>query len=143
MSIDKYGYISYIHPMYYLLHHSKGTLMLSADDRRQVIEWSVRQLGRGANMVSVIESEFPDIQDQVEQSGTGLQCRVEQSGTGIQRLIEQSGTGIGQEESNGCRPMISIMADSAQQLSELHGDEMHCSDLQMEFRFKARQPTWH
>jgi hypothetical protein len=118
--------------MYYLLHHSKGTLMLSADDRHQVIEWSVRQLGRGAAMVSVIKSEFPDIQDRVEQSGTGIQCRV-----------EQSGTGIGQEESNGCKPMMSIMADSAQQLSELHGEVAHCSDLQMEFRFKARQPTWH
>jgi hypothetical protein len=129
--------------MYYLLHHSKGTLMLSADDRHQVIEWSVRQLGKGAAMVSVIESEFPDIKDRVEQSGTGIQCWVEHSGTGIQSLIEQSGTGIGQEESNGCRPMMSIMADSAQQLSEVHGEQARCSDLQMEFKFRARQPTWH
>jgi hypothetical protein len=107
--------------MYYLLHHSKGTLMLSADDRHQVIEWGKRQLGSQAGLISVIESDFAE----------------------IEALVEKDGTGIEAEESRGCRPMLSIMADSAQCLSELHREKVHYSDSHLEFQMSVRKPTWH
>jgi hypothetical protein len=42
--------------MLYILHHKKGALMLSAEDRNQVLRWSERQLGKEAGLVSVTES---------------------------------------------------------------------------------------
>jgi hypothetical protein len=107
--------------MYYLLHHSKGTLMLSADDRHQVIEWGKRQLGNQAGLISVIESDFAEIENLVEKDGTGIQA----------------------EETKGCIPMLSIMADSAQCLSELHKEKLHYSDSRVEFQMSVRKPTWH
>jgi hypothetical protein len=107
--------------MFYLLHHSKGTLMLSADDRLQVIEWGKRQLGTQARLISVIESDVEEIEN----------------------LVERSGTGIKTEESRGCRPMLSIMADSAQCLSEMHKEKVHYLDSHVEFRMEARKPVWH
>ena len=95
--------------------------MLSADDRRQVIEWGKRQLGSQAGLISVIESDFAE----------------------IEALVEKDGTGIEAEESRGCRPMLSIMADSAQCLSELHREKVHYSDSHLEFQMSVRKPTWH
>jgi len=95
--------------------------MLSADDRRQVIEWGKRQLGNQAGLISVIESDFAE----------------------IEALVEKDGTGIEAEESRGCRPMLSIMADSAQCLSELHREKVHYSDSHLEFQMSVRKPTWH
>ena len=40
--------------MYYLLHHSKGTLVFSAEDRMQVVEWGRRQLGKQAALGVVL-----------------------------------------------------------------------------------------
>ena len=95
--------------------------MLSADDRHQVIEWGKRQLGNQAGLISVIESDFAEIESLVEKSGTGLRA----------------------EESRGCKPMLSIMADSAQCLSELHREKVHYHDSHVEFRMKAREEIWH
>ncbi len=95
--------------------------MLSADDRDEVIEWSKRQLGNHARLVSVIESDFADIESLVERSGTGMRA----------------------EALNSCKPMMSIMADSAQCLSESHKEKVHYSDSHFEFQMKARKPTWH
>jgi hypothetical protein len=107
--------------MYYLLHHSKGTLLLSADDKHQVVEWSKRQLTNQAGPVSVIETEISAHDDMVERSGTGLKAR----------------------ESSGCRPMISFMADSAQYLTEHQEQRAHCSESHIEFQIRASKPVWH
>jgi len=72
MSIDKQGYFCYIRFMRYTLHHLKETLMLSTEDRQQVPAWSERQPGKHASMVSIIESDFDDIESLVEKSGTGM-----------------------------------------------------------------------
>jgi len=95
--------------------------MLSADDRHQVIEWSKRQLGTHAGLISVIESDFAEIEG----------------------LVERSGTGIRAESASRCRPMMSIMADSAQCLSESHKEKVHYSDSHVEFQMNARKPIWH
>ena len=95
--------------------------MLSADDRHQVIEWGKRQLGNQAGLISVIESDFAEIED----------------------LVEKDGTGIRAGESKGCRPMLSIMADSAQCLSEVDREKVHYSDSRVEFQMNVREPTWH
>ena len=95
--------------------------MLSADDRLQVIEWGKRQLGNQAALISVIESDLAQIENLVEKDGTGIQA----------------------EQSKGCRPMLSIMADSAQCLSELHREKVHYSDSHIEFQMNVREPTWH
>ncbi len=72
MSIDKQGYFCYIKFMSYSLHHTKGALMLSTDDRQQVLAWSGRQPGKQASMALIIESDFDDIESLVEKSGTGM-----------------------------------------------------------------------
>lgn len=95
--------------------------MLSADDRLQVVEWSKRQLGNNANLSFVIESHLADTESMVEKSGTGLRVK-----------------GL-----NGCMPMLSIMADSAQCLSELHEGSMRYSDSRVEFCNSVRKPTRH
>ena len=63
--------------------------MLAAQDREQVLDWSDRQLGPRPGLVSVFESD---------PAGTG--------GT-----IEKDGTGIDFERPEGCRPVMSIMAN--------------------------------
>jgi hypothetical protein len=60
--------------MRYTLHHSKGTLTLSAEDRQQALAWSERQLGKHASTAFNIETEFDDNESLVEKSGTGMRA---------------------------------------------------------------------
>jgi hypothetical protein len=89
--------------MYYTLHHSKGSLILSADDRHQVLAWSERQLGKHAGLVSIIESEF-------DENGN---------------LVEKTGTGISAEGKNGCRPLAVFSAVSAHNLPDVRKVTWH------------------
>jgi hypothetical protein len=84
--------------MYFLLHHSTGTLMLDANDKSEVLSWTERQLGDAAKRAAVIE-----IQDEAESN-----------------WVERSGTGINK---NGCEAFLSVMADSIQGVvgSDLNG----------------------
>jgi hypothetical protein len=107
--------------MYYLLHHSKGALILSADDRDQVVEWSKRQLGAQARTVSIIESDMSSIEGWVERSGTGL----------------EAGT------ARGCRPMMSITADLPKGLKRLHQEEINLSKPLIKQQSIARERIWH
>ena len=81
--------------MYFILHHSKGALMLDAEDRHQVLVWSKRQLGERAGMVSVVELEEDSPSD----------------------WVERSGTGVTQQAVKACKPTLSFMADSVQRVS--------------------------
>jgi hypothetical protein len=89
--------------MLYVLHHPKGALMLTAQDRQQVLDWSKRQLGASAGLVSISERDGMDAVESVERSGTGIKAK----------------------DAEGCRPLISIMANFDQRMSDAgkdHGD---------------------
>lgn len=107
--------------MFYLLHHAKGALVLSADDRDQVVEWSRRQLGPLARKASVIESNRHEFEDMVERSGTGLLA----------------------EASKGCRPVMNITADLPQGGTSACQKEMVFSNAIMEQQRIAREAIWH
>jgi len=107
--------------MLYLLHHSKGALVLSADDRDQVVEWSKRQLGPQARKASVIEPNPNAFDDMVERSGTGLLA----------------------ETSKGCRPVMSITADLAQGRKSNYQEEIDFSTAIIEQHRFAREAIWH
>lgn len=107
--------------MFYLLHHAKGALILSADDRDQVVEWSKRQLGPQARKASVIESNHHDFENVVERSGTGLLA----------------------DTSKGCRPVMNITADLPQGGKIGFQKEMEFSDAIIAQQKFAREAIWH
>lgn len=76
--------------------------MLSAQDRDQVLQWSQRQLGTKARLISVSEKDYS------EAGG----------------LVEKDGTGITVRESDGCQPVLSIMANFMQNVSEFDRDHV-------------------
>ena len=82
--------------MIYTLHHPKGTLMMSAQNKHQVIQWSQRQLGAQARLVSISEKDILETDNFVEREGTGITAR----------------------EAYGCQPLISIMATFVQNVSD-------------------------
>jgi hypothetical protein len=107
--------------MLYVLHHSKGALVLSANNKEQVVEWSKRQLGTNAKTISVMESDLLELTSQIEGSGTGLQMDSE----------------------FGCRPLMSITADLSQGLNIQQEGAEDFSSLMVERRKFAREPIWH
>jgi hypothetical protein len=107
--------------MYYILHHPKGTLMLSAQDREQVLQWSQRQLGTHARLVSVSEKDF---------SETG-------------GFVEKGGTGITAREADGCQPVLSIMANYVQYVCDAEKDHMDSDTCVKGPQMTGRMPTLH
>ena len=85
--------------MLFVLHHKQGALMLSAQNRDQVRKWSERQLGKEAGLVSITERVCTDAASSVERDGTGI-------GTGTDR---------------GCRPVLGVWSDLAQDVSPEQG----------------------
>ena len=81
--------------MYFLLHHPTGALVLTAEDRDQVVSWTRRQLGQGAKAASVLNLE----------ECHPLHC------------IEHSGPGIHQAQNGGCEAQLSFMADAVQRVN--------------------------
>ena len=59
--------------MKFVLHHSQGTLKLSAGSREQALKWTERQLGRKAGMFSIMEEE---VAETVERTGTGITAMI-------------------------------------------------------------------
>jgi hypothetical protein len=107
--------------MIYALHHSKGILMLSAEDREQVLNWSKRQLGSRAGIVSIMEGGPREEAPSVEKDGTGIKAR----------------------KADGCHPVVGIMAYSAQDvLGEQGCSECH-EDARLDTRMNIKEPTWH
>ena len=107
--------------MLYVLHHSKGALMLSAGDRDQVLDWSKRQLGNQGRMVSVTD---------------GIRMDAVNS-------VERDGTGIGYGDEDGCRPLMGVMANPTQEVKGEHGSSESQGPRTSDSRLNIRQPTWH
>jgi hypothetical protein len=107
--------------MYYILHHPKGTLMLSAQDKEQVRKWSERQLGTKARLVSISEEGSSKKDGFVEKGGTGIMAR----------------------EAEGCQPVLSIMADFMKKLPDVEGDHTESDRYVSAPRLKGTMPTIH
>ena len=107
--------------MIYILHHPKGTLMMSAQDRNQVIKWSQRQLGAQARLVSISEKDILETDNLVEREGTGITAR----------------------EAYGCQPLISIMANFDQNLSDANASHMERDANESEPCLRGTMPTIH
>jgi hypothetical protein len=107
--------------MIYVLHHSKGILMLSAEDREQVLKWSERQLGSRAGIVSITEGNHMEADPEVEKDGTGIKAR----------------------KVDGCHPVMSIMANSAQDVLGEQGCSRCREDARLNSRMNLKEPTWH
>jgi hypothetical protein len=107
--------------MIYVLHHSKGILMLSAEDRAQVTRWSERQLGNRAGTVFIMEGALTEEGPSVEKDGTGIKAR----------------------QADGCFPVVSIMANTAQDVLEEQGCSECHEDARLNFRINMKEPTWH
>jgi hypothetical protein len=107
--------------MIYVLHHSKGILMLSAEDREQVLKWSERQLGNRAGIVSIMEGNPTEEAFSVEKDGTGIQART----------------------ADGCHPVVNIMAYSAQDVLGEQGCSGCHWDARLDTRMNIKEPTWH
>ena len=107
--------------MIYTLHHSTGTLLISAEDREQVVQWARRQLGRRAAKASITEI-----------------ARMESG-----ECVEKDGTGIVATDAAGCHPVYSIMANFAEDAFGEHGSS-GCHDCEPgSSRLKLKKTTWH
>ena len=107
--------------MLYVLHHPKGALMLTAQTREQVQEWSQRQLGSGARLVSIWEHDGMESVESVERSGTGIQAASK----------------------DGCLPFVSIMPNLESMLTEVRGDHRERGPLLRGQVCHGRIQTWH
>jgi hypothetical protein len=107
--------------MIYILHHPKGTLLMSAQDKSQVMKWSQRQLGEQARLVSISERDFSEADGLVEREGTGITAR----------------------EAHGCQPLISIMATFVQNVSDAEESYMESDSNVSDPRLKGMKPTVH
>jgi hypothetical protein len=108
--------------MIYVLHHSKGILMLSAEGREQVVKWSERQLGSRAGNVSIFEGNPREANS----------------------LVERDGTGIEPGKVDGCHPVVRIMGCNAQDvLGEQGCSSCPDEDTRLDARMKFKEPTWH
>jgi hypothetical protein len=104
--------------MYYLLHHSTGTLMLDAHDREAVLSWTERQLGEAAKRVAVVEL-----------SDDSVYGWVEKSGTGIRRA--------------GCEAFLSVMADSIQRVAGSESSYIQDLDRFLAHETRCRKSAIH
>jgi len=96
--------------------------MLNAQDKNQVLKWSQRQLGTKARLVSISEQAFSDVDGFVEKDGTGIKAR----------------------EAEGCQPLISIMANFVQNVSDAEVSHMERdSYVYGGPRLKGMKPTVH
>ena len=107
--------------MIYALHHSKGTLLVSAEDREQVVRWSERQLGKRAGLVSITE---------------GLCKEADPS-------VEKDGTGISTMEVDGCHSVSSIMAKLAQDVHPEQGRSTYHDESEAHATWRVKETTWH
>jgi hypothetical protein len=107
--------------MIYTLHHPKGTLMMSAQDKSQVMKWSQRQLGAQARLVSISEKDFSETVGFVEREGTGITTR----------------------EVEGCQPLTCIMATYVQNVSDAEECHMESDANVGGSRMKGMMPTVH
>jgi hypothetical protein len=116
-----YGYYGYSRPMYFLLHHSTGALLISANSRHDAVMWGQRQLGEKARLMSVLELPDDSTPGWVERSGTGLELA----------------------EASACKPEVSLMADSMQRVSGLRRELIHCFEWQQPAELRSSCASVH
>ncbi len=104
--------------MYFLLHHSTGTLMFGARDKKDVLSWTERQLGDAAVRAAVVEVADHLVSEWVEKSGTGIN-RV------------------------GCEALLSVMADSIQIVGGSKSSEFKYRDKFLAHSLRSRKSTVH
>ena len=107
--------------MFYILHHPKGTLMLSASDKEQVVKWSQRQLGTQARLASISEKDFSETDG----------------------FVEKSGTGITAKDTEGCQPVMCIMANFIQTVSDAEESHSENDIYVSDPRLKGRKTAIH
>jgi hypothetical protein len=107
--------------MIYILHHPNGTLMLAAQDKNQVLEWSKQQLGKKARLVSISEKDVSEAVGFVEKEGTGITAR----------------------EAERCQPLNIIMANCAHQESATQGSKSECNGNVGYAPLNGMKPTVH
>ena len=94
---------------------------MSAQNKNQVMQWSKRQLGAQARLVSVSEKDS----------------------SATDSFIEREGTGITTGEAYGCQPLISIMATFVQNVSDASESHMESDRYVSGPRLKGMKPTVH
>ena len=95
--------------------------MFSAQTKDQVLKWSRRQLGTQARLVSISENYFSKTDGFVEKSGTGIKAG----------------------EAKGCQPVICVMANLIQNVSD---EQDYCLENDTYVsgpRLKGMKPTIH
>ena len=95
--------------------------MMSAENKNQVIKWSQRQLGAQARLVSISEKDFSETDGFVEREGTGITAR----------------------EAYGCQPLISIMANLVQNVSDAEVSHMESDANVSGPGLRVMRPTVH
>ena len=95
--------------------------MLSASDKEQVVKSSQRQLGTQARLASISEKDFSETDG----------------------FVEKSGTGITAKDTDGCQPVMCIMANFIQNVSDV--EERHSeNDIYVSgSRLKGMRPAIH
>jgi hypothetical protein len=58
--------------MHYNLNCSNRSFLPSRNDSHQILAWGEEQLINHTSVTSLIESDFKDVENQVERSGTGI-----------------------------------------------------------------------
>jgi len=96
-------------------------LMIEAQDKNQVLKWSERQLGLQARLISVSEMEISDKDSYVEKGGTGITAR----------------------EAEVCQPVLSIMANIFENVSDAEEFHMESEVYKSGLRSTGRMPTVH
>jgi len=104
--------------MYFILHHSTGTLLLDAQDRMAVVSWTERQLGNAAKRAAVIEIEHDVTPDWVEKSGTGV-------------------------IRSGCEAFLSVMADSVQRVTGIESSPLNCQESVLTHEVRTQRSSVH
>ena len=94
---------------------------MSAQNKHQVMQWSQRQLGAQARLVSISEQDILETDNFIEREGTGITAR----------------------EAYGCQPLISIMANFDQILSDAEESHMEGDTHVSGPCLKGTKPTIH
>jgi hypothetical protein len=101
--------------MFFVLHHAKGSLILEAENREQVVKWSLRQLGDHSGMSTIREVESLNMSKDVERSGTGISFSQAHGCSSLVRLTTDSqesildsteGATLLTDELNCCKPIL-------------------------------------
>ncbi len=104
--------------MYFMLHHSTGTLILNAQDKNSVLSWTERQLGEAAARVAVVELSEEVAPDWADKSGTAVNPQ-------------------------GCEALVSVTPDSIQRVAGVESAEFNCLGAFLTHSLEIRKSSVH